>query len=73
MLAAIIDTGALLQVVWVSFAAAVGLTLLFTGGILLTTGEGERVGVARRGAGVLLLAVCAAMVALGLYVMFALK
>ncbi len=30
VLAAIIDTGALLEVVWVSFAAGVGLTLAFS-------------------------------------------
>ncbi|HWT95575.1 MAG TPA: hypothetical protein VN238_21435 [Solirubrobacteraceae bacterium] len=73
MLAAIVDTGALLQVVWVSFAAAIGLTLVFTGGVLLSTGEGESVSPVRRSAGIALLTVCAAMVALGLYVMFALK
>lgn len=64
-----IDTDALLQVVWVSLLGAVGLAVVFTSGVLLAT-DGSTV---RRGAGVALIAVCAAAVAAGLYVMFALK
>jgi hypothetical protein len=73
MLASIIDAGALLQVVWVSLVAAISLTALFTGGVLLSTGDGGPVSLARRTAGFALFAVCAAAVALGLYVMFVLK
>lgn len=73
MLAAIVDTGALLQVVWVSLLAAISLTALFTGGVLLSTGDGTTVSPARRAAGFTLFAICAAAVALGLYVMFVLK
>lgn len=71
MLATIVDTGALLQVVWVSLLAAVGLTVLFTGGVLLASGPSASP--ARRGAGGVLIAVCAAAVVLGLYVLFVLK
>ena len=68
---AIVDTGALLQVVWVSLVAAVGLAVAFTGGVLLASdAAGAPV---RRAAGVGLFALCGLAVGAGLYVMFALK
>lgn len=66
-----VDTDALLQVVWVSLLAAVGLAVVFTSGVLLSSGAAAHP--ARRALGIALIGVCAVAVAAGLYVMFALK
>jgi len=67
MLATIVDWAALGQVVLYSFIAALVLTALFTTGVLsLETGRARVAGFASFG-------LCAALVALGLYVMFASK
>jgi hypothetical protein len=73
MLAAIVDWGALGKVILYSFGAALALTYLFTSGVLLAEGGDRPVARPRRVASVLCFAVCAAIVALGLYVMFTSK
>jgi hypothetical protein len=73
MLAAIVDWAALGQVIVFSFAGALLLTYLFTTGVLFVEVEGERAPLARRVAGAVTFGLCAGIVALGLYVMFASK
>jgi hypothetical protein len=73
MLATIVDWGALGQVVIYSFAAALVLTFLFTTGVLSLEVEGRRASTAYRAAGAVSFALCVALVALGLYVMFTTK
>jgi hypothetical protein len=70
MVAAIVDWAALGRVIVYSFAATLVLTLLFTTGVLRT---GARGGAAARALGAAAFAACAALVLLGLYVMFASK
>jgi hypothetical protein len=67
---AAIDTGALLQVVALAFAATLAVVVLFTSAVTLTV---DGTAGWRRVAAAVLLALCAALVALGLYVMFTQK
>jgi hypothetical protein len=71
MFGAIVDWGALGQVVALSFAAALALTVLFTSGVLAFARDGA--GSGRRAVGGTALALCAGLVVLGLYVMFTSK
>ena len=73
MIAAIVDWGALGQVVLYSFAAALLLTGLFTTGVRFVEVEGQRATAARRAAGALCFGLCLALVAFGIYVMFTTK
>ena len=73
MLATIVDWAALGRVILFSFAGALVLTYLFTTGVLFVEVEGERASAARRVAGAIAFTLCAALVALGLYVMFSSK
>jgi hypothetical protein len=67
-----VDWAALGQVVLISFAAGVTVTLLFTAGTLLTTGEG-RAPAARYALAGTAFAASLALVVLGLYVMLTTK
>ena len=67
-----IDWAALGQVVVYSFAAAVTVTLLFTAGTVLSSGEGRAPAVRYALAGTAF-AASLALVVLGLYVMFTTK
>jgi len=71
--AAIVDWGALGKVVLYSFAATLVLTGLFTTGVLFVEVEGRAAGAARRAAGAVCFAACAALVAFGIWVMFTSK
>ena len=73
MLATIVDWTALGSVVLCSFAAALVLTFLFTSAVLLVEGEAGKSAGARRLAGLVSFALCVAIVAFGLYVMFSSK
>jgi hypothetical protein len=73
MLAAIVDWTALGNVVLYSFAGTLLLTGLFTSGVLFVEVQGERASPSRRAAGTLCLALCVALVAFGIYVMFTSK
>jgi hypothetical protein len=67
-----VDWGALGQVVIYAFAATVAVTLLFTAGVLLGTGEGRTPAPRIAIAGVAF-AASLALVVLGLYVMLTTK
>ncbi|MEA2183027.1 MAG: hypothetical protein QOK16_688 [Solirubrobacteraceae bacterium] len=73
MLATIVDWAALGTVILYSFAGALLLTGFFTTGVLFIEGDGGRASPARRAAGALCLALCLALVAFGIYVMFTTK
>ncbi len=71
MLATIVDTAALGKVVLYSFAGALLLTGLFTAGMLLVEGDGERPSPPlQRGLGGLALLACLVLLAFGLSVLF---
>jgi hypothetical protein len=67
---AAIDTGALLNVVALSFAATLATVVLFTSAVTLTVDGTARW---RRVAAAVLLALCAALALFGLYVIFTQK
>jgi hypothetical protein len=74
MLATIVDWAALGTVVLYSFAGAILLTVIFTTGVLFVEAEdGHRPSTAGRAVGVVAFALCAGLVAFGLYVMFTTK
>ena len=74
MLATIVDWTALGKVVVDAVAAALVLTVLFTTGVLLVEADdGRRSSTASRAVGVTAFALCAGLVAFGLYVMFTTK
>ncbi len=74
MLATIVDWAALGKVVVYAFAGALVLTVLFTTGVLFVEADdGRRASVTSRAAGVVAFALCAGLVAFGLYVMFTTK
>lgn len=74
MLATIVDLAALGKVVVYSFAAALVLTIVFTWGVLLVeTNQGREASALSRGVAIGAFAICAALVAFGLYVMFTSK
>ena len=73
MLATVVDWTALGNVVLLSFAGTLLLTGLFTTGVLSIEVEGARASTARRAVGLLCFALCAALVAFGIYVMFSSK
>jgi hypothetical protein len=74
MLATIVDWTALGKVVLYSFAGALVLTVLFTTGVLFVEAQdGRRSSTASRAVGVTAFALCAGLVAFGLYVMFTTK
>jgi Ca2+/H+ antiporter len=71
MLATIVDWGALGQVVALAFVVTLLLTTLFTTGVLFVEAdERHAVTPARRALGFTAFALCAALVVVGLYVMF---
>jgi hypothetical protein len=65
-----VDWAALGQVIVYAFAATVTVVLLFTSGVLLTSGQRSGPRVATGG---LAFAACAVLVAVGLYVMLTTK
>jgi hypothetical protein len=69
VIATVVDWAALGQVIAYSFVAALLLTALFTTGVL----SSARHGTTARAAGAVSFALCAGLVALGLYVMFTTK
>ena len=74
MLATIVDWTALGKVVVYAFAGALVLTVLFTTGVLLVEADdGRRSSTATGAVGVTAFALCAGLVAFGLYVMFTTK
>ena len=73
MIATIVDWAALGKVVLYSFAGALLLTGLFTTGVLFVEVEGQSAPGSRRAAGVLCFALCLALVAFGIYMMFTTK
>ena len=74
MLATIVDWAALGKVVVYAFAGALLLTVLFTTGVLFVEADnGHRASTASRAVGVAAFALCAGLVAFGLYVMFTTK
>jgi hypothetical protein len=73
MIATIVDWAALGSVVLYSFAGTLLLTGLFTTGVIFIDIEGQRAPAARRAAGALCFALCLALVAFGIYVMFTTK
>ena len=73
MLATIVDWAALGKVVVYSFAGALLLTGLFTTGVLFVEVQGRTASGSRRAAGGLCFALCLALVAFGIYVMFTSK
>lgn len=75
MFASVVDWAALGKVVLYSFAGALLLTTLFTTGVLFVEADpdGGQAPAARRAAGIVAFAVCAGLVAFGLYVMFSSK
>jgi hypothetical protein len=74
MLATIVDWSALGKVVVYAFAGALALTGLFTTGVLFVEAQdGRRASTASRAIGVTAFALCAGLLAFGLYVMFTTK
>ena len=74
MLATVVDWAALGKVVIYSFAAALVLTILFTTGVLrVESNQGREASAFSRSVGIGAFAVCAALVAFGLYVMITSK
>jgi hypothetical protein len=74
MLAAIVDWAALGKVVVYLFAVALVLTVVFTPGVLHVESDGRRPASAvGRAVGYAAFALCGALVAFGLYVMFTSK
>jgi hypothetical protein len=74
MATAIVDWAALGKVVIYAFAAALVLTIVFTTGVLrIEAVDGRPASPASRAVGIAAFAICAGLVAVGLYVMFSSK
>jgi hypothetical protein len=74
MLATIVDWAALGKVVVYAFAGTLVLTVLFTTGVLFVEADdGRGASATSRAVGIVAFALCAGLVAFGLYVMFTTK